>query len=619
MVGRTIAQYVIQDRLGSGGMGEVYRARDTRLNRSVAIKVLPQTESGDDQRHARFIHEAQSASGLNHPNIITVHDILADSGADLLVMELVAGKTLGELIPATGMPTHDVLGIGVQIAGALATAHAAGIVHRDVKPGNIMVTATGLVKVLDFGLAKSTFTGAANETGETRSIASPMTLAGTVLGTVNYMSPEQAEGKLVDGRSDIFSLGILLYEMVTGRAAFKSDSMIATMTAILRDQAKPIRELAPEAPQALIDIIDRCLQKDPAERWQAMEEVRAALQALKQQYDSGAVLSLQMAAAPPPPPARSKKPVLALALVGGLGMVAIGGGVWWLAQRARPAPEPPPPVTQPEPTPAPPPAPAPEPVLKNDAVIEMVKSSVPVPVILDQIRSTKTSFDLSTQEVIRLSKAGVPAAVIQAMRDPSKIPVASTAKPSPGMSIPRPAPPPPQQHPAPAPKETLAPAPTVPVPVQPAPTPVVAPPPVPAAPAAPTVTVAVTDGLPFTIELAEDVSNEVAAGTPLRFRATKEVVIDGVTVIAKGALITGQVMEESRRRALVMSVKATYELRTADAAGGHKLKVRASPTAGQARRPLDTGARKKPKEMAAVAGTPYIAYIDGAQRLSVRK
>src|SRR5579863_7256256 len=220
MVGRTILHYQFLEKLGAGGMGEIYKAQDTRLNRFVAIKVLTAAATGDPDRRRRFIQEAQAASALNHPNIITIHDIVSEGGTDFMVMEFVSGKTLVDLIPKGGLRVSQVLKYSVQMADALQVAHTAGIVHRDLKPANAMVTDSGLVKILDFGLAKLTDRGPVPDTGDdrTRTIANvaPMTVEGSILGTVSYMSPEQAQGKKVDTRSDIFSFGAVLYEMATG-------------------------------------------------------------------------------------------------------------------------------------------------------------------------------------------------------------------------------------------------------------------------------------------------------------------------------------------------------------------------------------------------------------------
>src|SRR3990170_5165869 len=236
MIREAIAHYEILHKIGEGGMGVVYKARDTHLERFVAIKVLPAERVADPERKRRFIKEARAASALNHPNIITVHDIACDDGLDFMVMEFVPGKTLDQLIGRKGLKLGAALKYGVQIADALAAAHAAGIVHRDLKPSNIMVTDDGLVKVLDFGLAKL----AEPATGDLASTQSALTVEGAILGTAAYMSPEQAEGRIVDARSDIFSFGAVLYEMITSRRAFQAESKAAPLAAILQQAPKPI-------------------------------------------------------------------------------------------------------------------------------------------------------------------------------------------------------------------------------------------------------------------------------------------------------------------------------------------------------------------------------------------
>src|SRR5579864_6463708 len=282
MVGRTVLQYQFLEKLGSGGMGEIYKAQDTRLNRFVAIKILPSDKSGDPERRRRFIQEAQAASALNHPNIITIHDIVSDGNTQYMVMEFVSGRTLLDLIPTGGMRVSQVLQHATQMADALTAAHAAGIIHRDFKPANVMVTTSGLVKVLDFGLAKLTERSPASQFDpDATASEAPITVEGSIMGTVSYMSPEQAEGKRVDARSDIFSFGSVLYEMVTGRRAFHGDSGISTLTSVLRDDIRPIGEVAPDVPPLLEVIIARCLNKDPEARWQTMKEVGDALSSLR--------------------------------------------------------------------------------------------------------------------------------------------------------------------------------------------------------------------------------------------------------------------------------------------------------------------------------------------------
>ena len=292
MIGRTVLHYQFLEKLGSGGMGDIYKAIDTRLNRYVAVKVLISSASGDPERRRRFIQEAQAASALNHPNIITIHDIVSEGNTEFMVMEYVTGKTLVDLIPKGGLRVPQVLKYSVQMADALQVAHASGIVHRDLKPANVMVTESGLVKILDFGLAKLTDRGPLATMGGpqdvTQTIAdAPMTVEGSIIGTVSYMSPEQAQGKKVDTRSDIFSFGVVLYEMITGARAFEGDSALTTLSSILRDDVRPVGELSPDAPPQLDMMIQRCLRKQPDDRWQTMQDVLMALSALKHESDSG--------------------------------------------------------------------------------------------------------------------------------------------------------------------------------------------------------------------------------------------------------------------------------------------------------------------------------------------
>ena len=284
--GAIIGPYEVIGRLGAGGMGEVYKARDTRLDRVIALKVLPADRMQDPERKRRFIQEAKSASGLNHPNIVTIYDIGNDNGLDYLAMELVPGKSFDELIPRNGLRLGEILRYGAQIADALAKAHAAGIVHRDLTPANVMVTPDGLVKVLDFGLAKLAADKASDESSVTRTIAA-LTDEGAIVGTAAYMSPEQAEAKPVDSRSDIFSLGAMLYEMATGQRAFRGDSQMATLSAVLRDDPKPLNQFSGDLPAELARIISRCLRKDPAKRFQNVADLKVALEELREESDSG--------------------------------------------------------------------------------------------------------------------------------------------------------------------------------------------------------------------------------------------------------------------------------------------------------------------------------------------
>jgi serine/threonine protein kinase len=285
MKGRILSHFEILEKLGEGGMGTVWQARDTRLNRLVAIKMLPAHMVHDEQRKQRFVQEAQAASALNHPNIITIYDIASEGGGDFIVMELVKGKTLDQTISRRGMRLNEMLSCGIQIADALATAHEAGIVHRDLKPGNVMVTAEGRVKVLDFGLAKLTEPARVSEDDQTQTMK-VQTEDGTIVGTVAYMSPEQAEGKKVDGRSDIFSFGAMLYEMTTGVAAFRGGSKVSILSAILKSNPKPPSEIDPGVPRDLEKIILRCLRKDAVRRYQTMTDLKLALEDLKEESES---------------------------------------------------------------------------------------------------------------------------------------------------------------------------------------------------------------------------------------------------------------------------------------------------------------------------------------------
>ncbi len=287
--GQCIGHYEIVEKLGEGGMGVVYKARDMRLNRFVALKLLLREHAGHENHIRRFALEARAASTLNHPNIVTVHDVSSENGSDFIVMEYVRGKALDQLIPRKGMRFNEALKIAIQIADALSAAAAAGIVHRDLKPSNVMVGDSGLVKVVDFGLAKLVDSSASDQTMTmgVNSEEPPQTREGTVVGTVSYMSPEQAEGKPLDARSDIFSFGAVLYEMVTGQRAFRGNTSMSTISAILRDEPDPVSALASDVPRDLEKIVNRCLRKDPDRRFQNIADVRVALVELKEESDSG--------------------------------------------------------------------------------------------------------------------------------------------------------------------------------------------------------------------------------------------------------------------------------------------------------------------------------------------
>jgi Tol biopolymer transport system component/serine/threonine protein kinase len=311
MTGKQVAHYEVTGKLGEGGMGVVYEAIDRHLDRRIALKILPPDKVAKTGRLQRFIQEAKSASALNHPNIITIYDIGAADGVDYIAMELVPGRTLEDLLARRRMKVAETLRFAVQIAGALAAAHAAGIVHRDLKPANVMVTESGLVKVLDFGLAKLTDESEVSEDDATRT-EHAMTEEGTVVGSAAYMSPEQAEGKKVDARSDIFSFGLVLYEMLSGKRAFRAETRMATMAAVLNQEPPPLAELAPGLPKELERIVARCLRKDLSRRSQSMAEIKIALEELKEESESG-VAQVGQALPPALPPGRSRRRWIALA------------------------------------------------------------------------------------------------------------------------------------------------------------------------------------------------------------------------------------------------------------------------------------------------------------------
>jgi formylglycine-generating enzyme required for sulfatase activity/dienelactone hydrolase len=323
--GTRFGPYEIEALLGRGGMGEVYSARDTRLQRTVAIKILPSHLSNPDLR-SRFEQEAKSISALQHSNICVVHDIGSQDGVDFMVMECVSGQTMDQVVPPGGLAADVAIRYALQAADALAFAHAAGIVHRDLKPSNVMVDKNGMVKVLDFGLAKAV----AAET-ELATIATITTKPGTIVGTAAYMSPEQAEGKVVDARSDIFSFGALLYEMLSGRRAFEGKSSAALLAAILRDQPKPLSELKRDVPPELRQIVNRCLKKNPAARYASGTELARDLKSCRDLLfpESGTMLS----------PARIvrevQRPRVLVPLV--LLVVLLGAGAAWLVKHERDA------------------------------------------------------------------------------------------------------------------------------------------------------------------------------------------------------------------------------------------------------------------------------------------
>jgi serine/threonine protein kinase len=284
MLGTMLRHYRLDAKIGEGGMGIVYKGWDTHLDRPLAIKVLRAQTVTNQERKRRFVQEAKSASALNHPNIVTIYDADCVEGVDFIAMEYIDGETLDRRVGSHGMRLSVALKYAAQIADALARAHAAGIVHRDLKPGNLIIDKHDQVKVLDFGLAKLTET--IGDERETTLTLKPQTEEGTIVGTVAYMSPEQAEGKPVDARSDIFSFGILLYEMVAGIRPFRGETKMSTLASILSTDPDPVRAKAPGIPPELERIISRCLRKHPERRFQHMDEVKLALEDLKDESES---------------------------------------------------------------------------------------------------------------------------------------------------------------------------------------------------------------------------------------------------------------------------------------------------------------------------------------------
>ena len=277
MTGRKLGNYDILDKLGEGGMGQVWRAKDARLNRSVAVKILPPDVAGDTVRRERFEQEARALGALNHPNIVAVYDIGQSDGQAYIVSELVEGEALRAVIERGPITGRKLLDIATQTADGIAAAHALGIVHRDLKPENIMLSRDGRVKVLDFGLAKQ---NAPITTEDTATIA--LSSPGMVLGTVGYMSPEQVRGEPVDARSDIFSFGCVLYEMASGKQPFGGKSAADVMSAVLREDPP---DLDASVPPALGAILHRCLEKDPARRFQSAADLAFALRSIGQSHD----------------------------------------------------------------------------------------------------------------------------------------------------------------------------------------------------------------------------------------------------------------------------------------------------------------------------------------------
>jgi serine/threonine protein kinase/Tol biopolymer transport system component len=330
--GTRFGPYEILAALGAGGMGEVYRARDMRLQREVAVKVLPAGVSSDPERLKRFEKEARSASSLNHPNIVVVYDIGEAAGASFIAMELVEGQTIRELLAEGALPTKKVLAIAAQVADGLAKAHGAGIVHRDLKPENIMVTREGFAKILDFGLAKLTQMEGSEHATKAPTV-SGATEPGLVMGTIGYMSPEQALAKPVDFRSDQFSLGSIVYEMATGKRAFSRGSAPETLTAIIRDEPEPIAGLAPLTPTPLRWIVERCLSKSPEDRYASTRDLARDLSTLKDRLSEATSSGTLSSAVAAPAAHRASKALRASPWI--LAVLLAAGLSWLLSSGSR--------------------------------------------------------------------------------------------------------------------------------------------------------------------------------------------------------------------------------------------------------------------------------------------
>jgi serine/threonine protein kinase len=525
MIGRSISHYRILGELGSGGMGVVYLAEDERLGRQVAIKFLPPEAIGDARALERFRVEARAASQLSHPGICAIHDIGDDNGKPFIVMELLKGESLRERIDRGPLKVTDMLDIGIQLADAVEAAHSQGIIHRDIKPANIFVTDKNRTKILDFGLAKLSagIRGPGNNT--TRSperrvpLENQITIPGTALGTVCYMSPEQARGEEIDPRSDIFSLGVVLYEMATGHQAFGGSTTAVAFDAILNRSPTPIAHLNPMMPERLESVILTAIEKDPELRYQHAADLQADLRRVRRDLDSGAMHGSTSRAAMSAAQLAATRPASSVAVATGrpawfwpvvagafvlLAVIAVA--IPWMRSRSAVvdtvATEPPaqtpaaaaPSTTSPAATPpasaTPAPIPATPPVASNEPAAAPVTPSVSTPAPSEPV-TTKPSSDVRTRESspARPRPSAPPPAPARAA---TPEPAAQQPAPVPAPVVPAPPPPTPPPAatapaPAPPPPVVVEPPPAVVAPVVPAPAP-------PTRPAPPPETIKVPSG-----------------------------------------------------------------------------------------------------------------------------
>ncbi len=332
LIGKTLSHYVIETKIGEGGMGEVFLASDLSLHRKVAMKFLPPEMQQDPAAHKRFLREARSAAALENPYICSIHEVGEFEGKEFIVMEYVDGRTLMEKLRHGRLPVNQVLQIATDVAEALQAAHGKGIIHRDLKPSNIMLSKTGHAKVMDFGLAKQIFPTGGIESQEES--VSALSRSGMTFGTVTYMSPEQVRGETLDARSDIFSFGLVLYEMLAGTHPFRKANPMETASAILHAEPKQLGAIAKGVPAELEKLINRCLRKDPDRRIQHMDDVRLARAELKEDLDSGRQEV----------PAGATRRVVSVRLVIGAGavvalIVLAAAGSYWLTRRRAVEPE----------------------------------------------------------------------------------------------------------------------------------------------------------------------------------------------------------------------------------------------------------------------------------------